>query len=141
MKKSIKLYPVVIAALMAFSSIAFVSCDKENDAITPQAQTEQVSAKSLQFIIGDCFHDSMDRYWNINGRGSWINVNGGRNGVYLNVKFRQRGDDAIYYFKGQAIWNPSVEPVQFTLISDEGEPSRLVWFVMREYTKYLLYHD
>jgi len=139
MKKSIKIYPVVIAALMALGSVAFVACDKEQDVLTPQVQPEQVSSKSLQFQINECFRDSMGRYWNIKGYGSWVNVNGGRNGVYLNVKFRQRGDDVTYYYQGQAVWNPTTDPVQFTLIPDNEEPSRLVWFVMRDYSKYLLY--
>ena len=137
MKKFFKFYSVALAALMALGSLTFASCDKENDAVNPQ--TEQVATKSLQFQISECFRDSMGRYWNMHGTGSWVNVNGGRNGVYLNVNFRQRGDDAIYYYKGQAVWNPTVDPVQFTLIPDGDEPSRLVWFVMREYSKYLLY--
>lgn len=139
MKMSLKFYSVAIAALMALSSLAFVSCDKENDSITPN--TEQVSndSKSLQFQVDEVFRDSMERYWNMHGTGSWINVNGGRNGVYLNINFRQRGDDHIYYFKGQAIWNPTVDPVQFTIIPDGEYPTRLVCLVVREYSRYLLY--
>ena len=36
MKRSIKFYSVALAALMAFASLAFVSCDKENDVVNPQ---------------------------------------------------------------------------------------------------------
>ena len=128
---------MALAALMALGSFTFASCEKDNDVVN--TQTEQVSTKSLQFQINECFLDSMGRYWNMHGTGSFFNVNGGRNGVYLNVNFRQRGDDAIYYYKGQAIWNFAVRPAQFTLISDGDEPSRLVWFVMGEFSKHLLY--
>ena len=131
------LFSVALAALMALGSFTFASCEKDNDVVN--TQTEQVSTKSLQFQINECFLDSMGRYWNMHGTGSFFNVNGGRNGVYLNVNFRQRGDDAIYYYKGQAIWNFAVRPAQFTLISDGDEPSRLVWFVMGEFSKHLLY--
>ena len=108
MKMSIKFYSVAIAALMALGSLAFVSCDKENDAIAPQTEQSNVSPKSLQFLINEVFCDSMGRYWNMHGTGSWINVNGGRNGVYLNINFRQRGDDHIYYYKGEAIHSPGL---------------------------------
>ena len=139
MKMSIKIYSVAIAALMALGSLAFVSCDKENDAIAPQTEQSNVSPKSLQFLINEVFRDSMGRYWNMHGSGSWINVNGGRNGVYLNINFRQRGDDHIYYYKGEAIWNPTSDPIQFTVNPDGDYPTRLVWLVVRDYSKYLLY--
>ena len=57
MKMSIKFYSVAIAALMALGSLAFVSCDKENDAIAPQTEQSNVSPKSLQFQINEVFRD------------------------------------------------------------------------------------
>ena len=126
MKMSIKFYSVAIAALMALGSLAFVSCDKENDAIAPQTEQSNVSPKSLQFLINEVFCDSMGRYWNMHG-------------VYLNINFRQRGDDHIYYYKGEAIWNPTSDPIQFTVNPDGDYPTRLVWLVVRDYSKYLLY--
>ena len=122
MKHTIKTVPVALAAIMAVSSLTFVSCEKENDAVTPK--TEQVA---------------MGRTWSMLGTGQWLNVNGGRNGVYLEVKFKQRGDDHTYYYKGKAVWDFSCRPGQFMLFPDGEEPSRLVWFVLREYTKHLLY--
>ena len=136
---SLKFYSVAIAALMALSSLAFVSCDKENDSITPQTEPVSNDSKSLQFQVDEVFRDSMERYWNMHGTGSWINVNGGRNGVYLNIQFRQRGDDHIYAYKGEAIWNPTSEPEQFFLRPDGEYPSRLVCLVVRQYSAYLLY--
>ncbi len=147
-----KVFTVAFVAVMAFGSLTFVSCDKDNDAINPQSYTGVPSLKTNTppnstpqaiFLIDEYFHDSMGRCWHIKGNGSWLDVNGGRNGVHLDVKFRDRGGSGTYYYKGNAVWcNPSNDvPVPFTLIPDEGspEPSRLVWFVMREYSKHLLY--
>lgn len=145
-----KVFTVAFVAVMAFGSLTFVSCDKDNDAINPQSYTGVPSLKTNTppaptpqaiFLIDECFHDSMGRYWHMKGSGSWIDVNGGRNGVHLNIKFMQCGQGYSFSFKGQAIWNLTSDPEQFSLIPDEGspEPSRLVWFVMREYSKHLLY--
>ena len=71
MKKSIKFYSVALAALMAVGSLAFVSCDKENDVINPQ--TEQVSTKNTSdqgriFIINpQYFTDGSGMCWYIQG--------------------------------------------------------------------------
>lgn len=151
MKKSFKFRSVAFAAIMALGSLASVSCDKENDLLDMQTpgttsfKTDSPSNPGVSaiFLIDEMFHDSMGRCWHMKGSGSWINVGGGRNGVHLNVKFKQCGQDYSYLFKGQAIWNLTSDPTQFNLIPDEGapEPSRLVWFVMREYSHYLLYHS
>ncbi len=139
MKHTIKTVPVALAAIMAVSSLTFVSCEKENDAVTPKTEQVANGAKTLQFQINERFTDSMGRTWSMLGTGQWLNVNGGRNGVYLEVKFKQRGDDHTYYYKGKAVWDFSCRPGQFMLFPDGEEPSRLVWFVLREYTKHLLY--
>ncbi len=139
MKQNFKFYPVALAALMALGSLTAVSCDKENDVINPQTEQVAPSTKTLQFQINERFTDSMGRRWIMDGTGQWLNVNGGRNGVYLEVKFRQRGDDRTYYYKGKAVWDISVDPSPFTLIPDGEQPSRLVWFVMREFSEHLLY--
>lgn len=138
MKHTIKTVPVALAAIMAVSSLTFVSCEKENDAVTPKTEQVANGAKTLQFQINERFTDSMGRTWNMRGTGQWLNVNGGRNGVYLDIKFKQRSDDHAYYYKGQAVWDPTSRD-RFMLIPDGEEPSRLVWFVLREYTKHLLY--
>lgn len=44
MKHSFKFYSVALAAMMTIGSIAFVSCDKENDAVEPQ--NGQVTTKN-----------------------------------------------------------------------------------------------
>lgn len=154
MKKYFKFFSVALAAFMALGSLALVSCDKENDVINPQTSMDDPSLKTTtpptptpdaRFLINEVFHDSMGRCWHIKGSGKWLNVNGGRNGVHLDIKFTDRGGSGTYYYKGEAVWcNPSVEvPIPFTLIPDEGapEPSRLVWFVMREYSWHLLYDN
>ena len=140
MKHTLKTIPLALAALMAVGSLAVVSCDKENDVINPQTEQVAPSTKTLQFQINERFNDSMGRSWSIRGTGQWLNVNGGRNGVYLEVKFRERSGDRTYYYKGKAVWDFSCRPGQFTLIPDGcEEPTRLVWFVMREFTEHLLY--
>lgn len=138
MKHTIKTVPVALAAIMAVSSLTFVSCEKENDAVTPKTEQVANGAKTLQFQINERFTDSMGRTWSMLGTGQWLNVNGGRNGVYLDIKFKQRSDDHTYYYKGRAEWDPTSRD-RFMLIPDGEEPSRLVWFVLREYTKHLLY--
>ena len=87
MKKSIKFYSVVLAALMAVGSLMIVSCDKENDAVNPQ--TEQVATKDVtapsQFPINEqIFTDMNGTTWKVwGGYGQIL----GRRAIKLDIKF------------------------------------------------------
>ncbi len=69
MKKSIKFYPVALAALMALGSLTAVSCDKENDVINPQTEQETPALKRWFDIDPMDFTDATGTVWQVKGRG------------------------------------------------------------------------
>ncbi len=87
MKKFFKFYSVALAALMAFGSLTFVSCDKENDIVNPQ--TEQVATKNVN--DGAHFPIELQNFTDSNGT-TWTVWGGyyellGRRAIKFDIKF------------------------------------------------------
>lgn len=88
MKRSIKFYSVALAALMAFASLAFVSCDKENDVVNPQ--NERVTKSDVNdpytFPINKMnFTDQSGTIWTVGGSYRLL----GRRGIEFDIKFHR----------------------------------------------------
>lgn len=86
MKRSIKFYSVALAALMVFASLAFVSCDKENDVVNPQ--NERVTKSDVNdpytFPIHEMnFTDQNNTIWTAWGSYKLL----GRRGIKFDIKF------------------------------------------------------
>ena len=144
MKKNYNLITVVIAAVMTLSSVTLASCSKEADdnIINPKNQVSASindnATKSLQFFVDEWFHDSAGHCWHIKGYGQWITTNGVRNGVILDIKFRQAGQ-RVYTFNGSAVWNLESDPAQVTITPSSSFMTQMTWTLIRDYSKHLLF--
>ena len=142
MKKRYNFIALVVAAVMTIGSVTLASCDKEADNINPQNQIaatmDNHSSKGLQFFVDEWFHDSTGHCWHIKGYGQWIINNGVRNGVVLDIKFMQAGQQT-YTFNGSAVWNIESDPAQVTITTNSGLISQQTWNLIRDYSKYLLF--
>lgn len=76
MKKYSKFFAVALTAVMAIGSIAFVSCDKENELLNPQDQTvvstDNPTTKKI-YPIDEDFKDAQGQVWHVKGHGHNLN--------------------------------------------------------------------